>query len=189
MIYLKYLNSLLLHKWYVFLAGLKTGVPVWRLIVHDWQKFAPQEFPYYARHFFGVDDEYKNKETLDAFQKYGVVEAAPFGHFEDERFALAWLHHENTAPHHWGFWIARSGKYRKPLPMPETYVREMVADWMGASRAYTGDWNMSEWLAKNGMNLSNHMHPSTVNAVRKILDEIGYFPPTDKEGWGFVYAP
>ena len=183
--YLKFLKSLLWHKWYVFLAGLRTGVPIWRLIVHDWQKFTPQEFGAYARHFFGVDDEYKNNETLLAFQKYGVVEAAPFGHFEDERFALAWLHHENTAPHHWGFWIARSGKYRKPLPMPETYVREMVADWMGASKTYTGNWNMSSWLAKNGMGLDSNMHRETVSLVWNVLEEVGYYQ-TDGEGWAFL---
>lgn len=30
MIYLKQLSSLLVHKWYVFLAGLVFGVPIWR---------------------------------------------------------------------------------------------------------------------------------------------------------------
>jgi len=174
MIYIRYLKSLLLHKWFVFLAGLKTGVPLWRLIVHDWQKFTPQEFGAYARHFFGADAEYKNNETIEAFQKYSVVEAAPFGHFEDERFALAWLHHENTAPHHWGFWIPRSGKYSKPLPMPETYVREMVADWMGASRVYTGSWDMTEWLSKNLPRLNDKMHPVTIYLVGEILTERGY---------------
>lgn len=174
MIYIKFLKSLLWHKWYVFLAGLKTGVPLWRLIVHDWQKFTPQEFPYYARHFFGVDDEYKNNETMEAFQKYGVVEAAPFGHFEDERFALAWLHHENTAPHHWGYWIARSGKYQKPLPMPETYIREMIADWMGAERAYGGTWNMEKWLSKNWTGITKNMHHRTVNRLHGLLVEFGY---------------
>lgn len=171
--YLKYFKSLMTHKWYVFLAGLRVGVPIWRLIVHDWQKFTPWEFKAYAYNFF-ASDEYKNNETLDAFAKYGVPELAPFGHFVDERFALAWLHHENTAPHHWGFWIARSGKYRKPLPMPETYVREMVADWMGASRAYTGSWNMSVWLEKNRENLKANMHTETIERVSDVLCAIGY---------------
>ena len=148
MIYIKFIKSLILHKWYVFLAGIQTGVPLWRLIVHDWQKFSPYEFVAYAKKFHSDEDA-----------------AMPF--------AYAWLHHENTAPHHWGYWIPRSGKYaRQPLAMPETYVREMVADWMGASRAYTGSWDMTDWLRKNlpDMPLSG----DTCYILRDILAEQGY---------------
>ncbi len=186
MIYWKYLVSLFKHKWYVFLAGLKTGVPIWRLIVHDWQKFTLWEFRAYAQNFFASDD-YKNQETLDAFTKYKVAEAAPFGHFVKERFALAWLHHENTAPHHWGYWIPRSGKYTGPFPMPETYVREMVADWMGASRAYTGSWNMAQWLSDNGPRMEEKMHIETVQIVHDVLIEQGYFF-TDNAPWICMFA-
>lgn len=187
MVYLKYLKSLLLHKWYVFLAGLKTGVPVWRLVAHDWQKFTPWEFKAYAQNFFG-SDEFKNKETLDAFAKYKVAEAAPFGHFVKERFALAWLHHENTAPHHWGYWIPRSGKYDGgPLPMPETYVREMVADWMGAGRAYTGSWNIAQWLSDNGPRMEKKMHNETIQLVHQVLVEQGYFF-TDNAPWICMFS-
>lgn len=177
----KYIKSLFAHKWYVFLAGLKTGVPIWRLIVHDWQKFSHWEFKAYAQNFFG-DDDLNNRETHEAFQKYKVTEAAPFGHFAKERFAYAWLHHENTAPHHWGYWIPRSGKYTGPLPMPETYVREMVADWMGASRAYTGSWNMAEWLSKNGPRMEGKMHSQTVALIHDVLVEQGYMF-TDNSPW------
>jgi hypothetical protein len=171
--YIKFLKSLLAHKWYVFLAGLKTGVPIWRLIVHDWQKFTHWEFGAYAQNFFPPDG-LNNSETLDALARYKVAELAPFGHFAKERFAYAWLHHENTAPHHWGYWIARSGKYTGPLPMPETYVREMVADWMGASKAYTGSWNMDEWLSKNWPQFQDKLHRETAELLHGILVELGY---------------
>ena len=178
---LRFLKSVLTHKWFVFLAGLKTGVPIWRLIIHDWQKFSHWEFGAYAQNFFG-DDNLNNRETIDAFQKYSVAELAPFGHFAKERFALAWLHHENTAPHHWGYWIPRSGKYTGAFPMPETYVREMVADWMGASRAYTGSWNMAEWLSNNGPRMESKMHQETVRMVHDVLIELGYIF-TDNAPW------
>lgn len=42
---LKYMSLTMVHKWYVFLAGLKTGAPIWRLIIHDWSKFTPAEAP------------------------------------------------------------------------------------------------------------------------------------------------
>lgn len=35
---------ILKHKWFVLLAGLEVGVPLWRLIIHDWSKFTPAEF-------------------------------------------------------------------------------------------------------------------------------------------------
>ena len=36
-----------------------------------------------------------------------------------------------------------------PIPMPEKYAREMVADWAGAGRAITGKWETLEWYEKN----------------------------------------
>lgn len=50
MIYWEQLKSLLLHKWYVLLAGRIIGVSLWRLIIHDWSKFSPTEFFRYARY-------------------------------------------------------------------------------------------------------------------------------------------
>ena len=152
MIYLKYLKSLLIHKWYVFCAGLKLGVPIWRLIVHDWSKFTPSEFLHYARNFHGErTEEVKLK------------------------FMYAWLHHENYNPHHWGYWIQRSGKFAgEPLEIPETYVREMIADWMGANMAYQNTWDMSEWINDN-FSGKIKFHPGTWRLIHSILyDELGY---------------
>lgn len=150
--YYSYMKSLLEHKRYVIKAGRVLKVPLWRLLVHDWQKFTRWEFKQYARFYHG--------DELPA--DYIVLD-----------YYYAWLHHENTAPHHWGYWIPRSGEYvNKPLPMPETYVREMVADWLGAGRAYTGKWDMSEWLNQNLMSM--RMHVTTRNKVIMVLQEIGY---------------
>ena len=174
MMYVKFLKSLLWHKWYVFLAGRKIGVPIWRLIIHDWQKFAPLEFKAYAQNFF-ADDEFRQRENNLAFEKYSVAEAAPYGHYIKERFAYAWLHHENTAPHHWGYWIRRSGEHAGyPLPMPRKYIYEMVADWMGASKAYTGSWDMTEWLDRNLPNYRDKMHIRTRHYVGEVLARQDY---------------
>lgn len=123
---MRYFLLTLKHKWFVLLAGLRLGgIPLWRLIIHDWSKLTPSELPAYNRQFFG-DGTSPN--------------------FEFER---AWLHHQNHNPHHWEYWISRTshnksgggpGSGEQILPMPETYVREMVADWLGASRAYEGYW-------------------------------------------------
>lgn len=162
MIYIKFLKSLSLHKWYVLKAGLFLGVPLWRLIIHDWTKFLPVEFFRYARNFFGND-----KETIA------------------DEFVLAWLHHENSNPHHWGYWIPRTGKSAgEPLPMPETYIREMVADFMGASKAYTGKWDITKWLNDNGPNMVLHRETERLLACI-LIDDMGFFN-TDNCMWSLV---
>jgi hypothetical protein len=39
--HVRYLSYVVRHKWFVLLAGIKTGAPLWRLLIHDWSKFAP----------------------------------------------------------------------------------------------------------------------------------------------------
>jgi hypothetical protein len=57
--------------------------------------------------------------------------------------------------------------------MPERYVLEMVADWMGSGRAYTGDWDMTDWLSRNLSRIK--IHNKTRGRVEKILvDKLGY---------------
>ncbi len=56
MIYLRYLNYLLKHKLYVFLACVKYKI-VWRGVIHDMSKFLPSEFIPYAKHFHGKIDK------------------------------------------------------------------------------------------------------------------------------------
>jgi hypothetical protein len=156
---LRFLKSLLLHKWYVFRGGrMLGGIPLWRLIVHDWSKFGTWEFSRYAANFFGD------------YTKSSVDRASI-----SEDFAIAWLHHENFNPHHVGYWIPRTAQFKGiPLRMPDTFVREMVADWLGASRAYTGSWDMTEWLDKNFDRHTTLMHPRSVTYLRLVLHEIGY---------------
>ena len=167
MIYLKFLWSLLRHKWYVLVAGCKTGVPLWRLIIHDLSKFTPAEFGSYARNFHGDYSQSPNdreKVSID--------------------FTYAWLHHENNNPHHWGYWVPRSGRQAdEALPMPETYVREMIADCMGASKAYTGSWDIAIWLNKHGPNWK--IHSETERLIACTMVDLGYFI-TDNCPWSWM---
>lgn len=157
------------HKWFVFLAGLRTGAPIWRLVVHDWTKFLPSELPHYQRQFFGKADD-------------------PAG------FIACWIHHQNHNPHHWEYWVPRTGHTRcvppypdnEPIPMPEWACREMVADWMGASRAYegrrpsAGNW---PWLEKNWPGVARRAHPWTRERLLTILLECGLRPPIQDAVW------
>lgn len=155
---LPYIPYVMRHKWFVLVVGLRLGgIPLWRLLAHDWQKFSRWEFMAYARKTAGGYHNDKDEAI-------------------EEAFTAAWLHHENTAPHHRGYWIPRSGKMKgRPLPMPETYVREMVADWLGAGRAYTGSWDMTEWLnEKAPTHQADGIHLDTELLLDKVLAEAGY---------------
>ena len=69
--------------------------------------------------------------------------------------------------------------------MPETYVREMVADWMGASMAYTGKPDIQEWLNQNHHKML--FHNETIPILRKVLGELDWKWPDSfadpKRGW------
>ncbi len=105
------------HKWFVLVAGLRIGAPLWRLVIHDWTKFLPCELPHYDRQFFG-------------------------GAGDPKGFGKAWRHHWKSNDHHHQYWV---GENDIPLRMSGGAVREMVADWMGASRAYEGRWPKDGW--------------------------------------------
>ncbi len=141
---LAYALLTLRHKWFVFLAGLHTGAPLWNLLVHDLSKFGPSELRQYGRQFYGAADR-----PLE--------------------FTRAWLHHQSVNAHHWEYHIPRTGHDRggypggEPLEMPEPLVREMCADWLGASRTYEGRWPTSletwPWWQKNFSSI--RLHPQT----------------------------
>ena len=116
--YRKYLWYLIRHKWHVFRAGMKLGVPLWAAIIHDWQKFLPAEWDAYMWSFYGPWD-YKDRPQ-----------------FLVDLFDFAWLHHIHYGPHHWQYWLlVQDDEPDKILPMPDRYRREMLADWIGAGKA------------------------------------------------------
>lgn len=144
--HLKYLWYVLRHKWFVFSAGLGTGAPLWRLVVHDWSKFTPAEWSPYVR-FFYTDDK------------------------DDLAFAGAWLHHQHRNPHHWQHWMLREDDGDLLLlEIPEALVREMVADWMGAGRAITGKWGVASWYVQHADMIL--LHSTTRALVEALIYEI-----------------
>jgi hypothetical protein len=165
--HLRYLRYIVAHKWFVFVAGLQTGAPLWRLLIHDWSKFLPCEWFPYVEFFYGPKmadrDDYRRRESnvlgYPITKKPDDVEAA---------FDRAWLHHQHANPHHWQHWLLREDSGgTKTLPMPEKVVREMVADWMGAGRAITGRWDVATWYAKNAHVIQ--LHPETRAKVEALI--------------------
>lgn len=157
----EYTTRLLSHIKYVQEAGRRIGVPDEQLKEHDASKFSVQEFQAYARYFFSR----KNISPVDSM-------------FVENDFAFAWLHHIHNNPHHWQYWIFPDGFSPRDsslengvMEMPKNYALEMVADWMGAGRAYTGSWDMTDWFSKNAGRI--RVHSKTAEYLCTVLSREG----------------
>ena len=157
-----YVESLATHIRYVREAGLRLGVPDEQLAVHDASKCWAVEFPAYARYH------------------WARTHSLPLNGRVGNDFAHAWLHHIHRNQHHWQHWCFPDGFAPQGateaedgvLPMPERYALEMVADWLGAERAYTGSWNIAEWLTSAMPRI--RLHSATAAYVRDVLASLGY---------------
>jgi hypothetical protein len=173
MIYLRYLWSLLKHKWYFLKSGCLLRVPLWRSLLHDWSKFTPSEFGRYARwHFGGKENKFE--------------------------WAAAWHHHQRRNAHHHEFYLLawygedsnfydgigeRVANFVVVLPMPELHVREMIADLMAASKVYAGTWDLATWFNENGPKM--RLHDETADHVADVMHELGYCL-TDNCDWSWM---
>ena len=161
--HLKYLRVVLTHKLYVYRAGVRLGVPRCRLIIHDASKFSRAEWTPYVNRFISGRGGTEDKDADTA------------------AFKLAWRHHWQNNPHHWEYWRSTSDdpapgrgwpvgpSINGSLEMPETYVREMVADWIAASKAYTGSEDIRPWYEKTKDR--QVMHPRTRSLVEELIRE------------------
>lgn len=160
-----YLEKLNTHISCVREAGKRIGVGRQQLLEHDASKFWVDEFEPYANYFYLPDGQPRYRDSIsDRIQS---------------DFDYAWLHHIHYNPHHWQHWILRNDDTSlHVLEMPYTYIHEMVADWMGASMAYTGSWDMTDWLQGNLKKII--LHKNTAEILRDYLQhQLGY----KDEGW------
>lgn len=136
--HLRYLRYVLLHKLYVFRAGILVNgysLPwLWRLLVHDLSKFSRAEWSPYVDRFYGpqvTDGNTVHRREVE------------------RRFNAAWLHHIHHNPHHWQHWILHedSGKTLVLVP-PNAEANEMIADWLGAGTKVLRWPSMAECIAE-----------------------------------------
>lgn len=160
--HIAYLKYVLRHKWFVYRAGRITRAPLWRLIIHDWSKFLPCEWFPYVGSFYNADGTKAD---------WGL--RTPFG---IQWFDQAWNHHQKFNKHHWQHWVLTTDSDEprtKALPIPEKFIREMVADWMGAGLAITGRMEVQEWYDKNASKMI--LHPDTKIRVDEILKDVANY--------------
>lgn len=157
--YLRQLKAILTHKWYFFKAGRYLGLPLRLVIMHDLSKFAPVEFVNYARWFYGV----KNKAG----------------------WARAWRHHTHKNKHHPEYWVLSwrgdpdfyngMGKSLAPfvtaLAMSRPCVTEMIADWMAASKTFTGSYDIATWVNEQAPKMN--LHDYTISMIHDIMIDDG----------------
>lgn len=150
---IKYFFKIWQHKYYVFVAGMYMKVSLFRLIKHDFSKFLPSEFVGYYEKFYS-----KSKNG--------------------KKFPMSWRLHYSRNDHHWEYWLiikglTNSGEIEvEASEMPEPAVREMVADWLGASRSYEGEWPQIDswkWYKENKDRII--VHPNTQNLIDTLLEE------------------
>ena len=139
-----YLKTVTKHRWFVFVECCKLGIP-WRGFVHDLSKYDPCEWFPYVEQFSGGIMSGRNKDgSYDPTKR-------------NDRFTMAWLHHQKVNKHHWQYWVLPQddGGF-KVLDMPMKYRKEMLADWYGAGRAYTGTSNPLKWYQNNRSKMMLH---------------------------------
>lgn len=148
--HLAYLKYLIRHKFYVFVAGIRIGVNWWQLLIHDWQKFTPAEWPGYVKTFYVTDGKKRAYNERDTMLQY------------------AWNHHQKHCQHHWQYWVVTWDEgHREALRIPYKYVKEMFADWCGAGKAIKNKWDINEWYVKHIDMMM--LHPETKTELERLL--------------------
>lgn len=191
--YMRYAVYLARHKWYVFLAAWRLGVP-WRGLTHDLSKFLPSEFFSYADYFYGGNHLSYDEWSGYAKQNHPAVVARWCKEEVQRRFDKAWLLHQKRNDHHWQWCVLHEDSgATKVLPMSDAQRRELLADWRGAGKAITGKDNTTEWFTKNRQHML--LHPDTAQWLWKQLgmpvpwrDDIGV-PRPDGKGVQFTPVP
>lgn len=145
----QYLKYVLRHKWFVFAACIRLGVPVWIALLHDWDKFLPDEWFPYARCFYKPDGSKQ---------------------YDEKQMVAAWNAHQKRNKHHWQYWMLTWDRGETEcLPMPDVYRLEMLADWIGAGRAL-GKPNTWEWYAANREKMK--LHPDTLAWMDREVENL-----------------
>lgn len=186
----RYLQYVLKHKWFVFFECLRFRVPLWRALAHDWDKFLPFMWQAYAETFYAPDG------TSQYVPSPAFAYAWMRHQHRNKHHWQFWLH-VNIPSHNCSiplpgsdYMVWDSGAVERvmvmngniqtrpgtfpsdevgfPDPMPETHLREMLADWFGAGRAL-GKLQAWDWYEKSKENMI--LHPDTRSQVETALEK------------------
>lgn len=187
----KYLKYVLRHKWFVFIECLKLGVPIWIAIAHDWDKFLPGMWMSYARTFYAPDGTSQYENSVYFAEAWMRHQHRNKHHWQHWLWVKMPLIDRDIRLRQSEYMVWDSGKVQRvvtqmtvggvvlellppdkwhevgfPDPMPDVYIREMVADWRGAGRA-AGKTDTAAWYEKNRDKII--LHPDTRQRVEELL--------------------
>lgn len=181
--HLQYLRYVVKHKFCTLVECYKLGI-LWRGIIHDLSKFSPSEWSPYVEWFYGGETrytvtKYKREEIIDG----DTIVASSEKVWLDDRdgrycytirllplaakqaFDMALNHHHKHNKHHWPYWVLTryDSNDNVSLEMPNEYLREMLADWRGASRAQgmNSTTDVAEWYMKRRERFKKVIHPKS----------------------------
>jgi hypothetical protein len=166
-IFWRYLSYMTRHRWFVFVAACKLGIPL-RGLLHDLSKFRPDEYRPYSRYFYGRPC--KPRDEWSGFAKLYFPEVVERECLEavEEAFDRAWLAHQHRNAHHWQHHILREDDGgMKLLEMPLADRKEMLADWIGCGQAL-GKPDTRGWYLANRQNML--LAPGTRRWIEDALD-------------------
>lgn len=137
--HLKYLLYLLRHKWFVLLEMRKRGL-FWQGLVHDSSKLRWSEWNNFANYFYGKKDK--------------------------DLFELAEYLHKTRNPHHWEYW--NDCPDEDLLKIPESYLVEMLCDWLAMEHA--GKGSTHKWYENHKEKI--RLHPKDKQWIENKLEKL-----------------
>ena len=147
-----------LHRKWVRRYCRWAGIP-WRGLKHDLSKYSPTEFLESARYWTGTGSPINEAKN-------------------DVGISRAWLHHRGRNPHHWAYWADNFSEGFTIHPMPMNDFVEMVCDFLGAGRAYSGDVftysSEHAWWLRERETGSSAMHPYNKQMLDIIFSDLEY---------------
>ena len=165
----KHFKTITDHKILVMQGCFKIGLYK-QGILHDLSKYSPSEFWVGVKYYQGT-------------QSPNNAEREALG------YSSAWLHHKGRNRHHYEYWLdyTATGKRGEivPVPMPDRYIAEMLADRIAASKIYSGNSYTDDAPLKYYLKGSEHapLHPYT----REILERFLYMLAEKGEKETFAY--
>jgi hypothetical protein len=92
----------------------------------------------------------------------------------EKGYSLAWQHHKGRNPHHYEYWTDNYDSGTTCIEMPYKYAVELICDWLGAARAYLGDYfsYTKEYLWWCNKIKVAKIHPHTANFISAVFETL-----------------
>jgi len=161
-----FLSYIIRHKYFVGRELIRMGL-YRQAITHDLSKLLPNEFIPNV-----IFTDAKNNKAKDNKTKKKKIKSEKMKEIRSS-FLLSRLIHCHRNRHHYVYWRMANGVVRT-FPMPEKYIKEMVADWLGQQRAITGkSMYVEETIRKaKEKDKSIKMHWESKLIFNQLMDEL-----------------